>query len=79
MSVRETIKEQIIDALQGAAFPISSPETLLAAFPDGANTTCKADGIEITAGEAGKLLKADDFPFNSAEDVAETIVSRANL
>lgn len=79
MSVRETIKKQIIGALQGAAFPISSPEALLAAFPEGANTTCRAEGIEVTAGEAGKLLKADDFPFKSAEDVAETIVSRANL
>lgn len=79
MSVRETIKKQIIGALQGAAFPISSPEVLLAAFPEGANTTCRAEGIEVTAGEAGKLLKADDFPFKSAEDVAETIVSRANL
>lgn len=79
MSVRDTIKKQIIGALKGATFPISSPEALLAAFPDGANTKCKAEGIEVTAGEAGKLLKADDFPFNNAEDVAETIVNRANL
>lgn len=79
MSVRDTIKKQIIGALKRAVFPISSPEALLAAFPDGADTKCKAEGIEVTAGEAGKLLKADDFPFNSAEDVAETIVNRANL
>jgi len=51
----------------------------LAAFPEGAATTCRADGIEVTAGEAGKLLTADDFPFKSAEDVAETIVSRAGF
>jgi len=79
LSVRETIKNQIIAALQGATFPISSPEALLAAFPEGAATTCRADGIEVTAGEAGKLLTVDDFPFRSAEDVAETIVSRAGF
>ena len=79
MSVRETIKKQIIGALQGANFPIATPEALQAAFPQGADTTCKAGYLEVTAGEAGKLLTAGDFPFNSAEEVAETIVSRAGL
>ncbi|MDW7727390.1 MAG: MTH865 family protein [Candidatus Methanoperedens sp.] len=31
------------------------PEALLAAFPDGANTTCQVGDIKMTAGEAGKL------------------------
>lgn len=79
MSVNETIKKQIIGALQGAKFPIATPEALLAAFPQGADTTCKAGDLEVTAGEAGKLLTAEDFPFNSPEEVAETIVNRAGL
>lgn len=79
MSVRETIKGQIIGALEGAVFPIATPEALLAAFPAGADTKCKAGDLEVTAGEAGKLLSAADFPFTSAEQVAETIVSRAGL
>ncbi|MDT3699547.1 MAG: MTH865 family protein [Thermincola sp.] len=79
MSIRETIKNQIIGALQGANFPIATPEELIGAFPDGANTTCRAEGIEMTAGEAGKLLTPADFPFKSAEQVAETILGRANL
>lgn len=79
MTVRETIKSQIIGALKGVGFPIGSPEALLAAFPQGAATTCKAGDLEVTAGEAGKLLTASDFPFESAEEVAETIVSRAGL
>jgi hypothetical protein len=79
MSVRDTIKNQIVGALKGASFPINTPEALLAAFPDGANTTCQAGDLKVTAGEAGKLLVAGDFPFKSTEDVAETIVSRAGL
>lgn len=79
MNVRETIKAQIIGALKNASFPINSPEELLAAFPQGADTTCQAGDLKIKAGEAGKLLKSDDFPFKSAEDVGETIVSRAGL
>jgi hypothetical protein len=79
MSVRDEIHAQIVGALKKAKFPIKTPEKLLAAFPDGANTTCKAGDIEVTAGEAGKLLKASDFPFMNAKQVADVIVQRAGL
>jgi hypothetical protein len=79
MNVRDEIHAQIIGGLASAKFPIMSPEDLLAAFPEGANTTCKAGDLEITAGEAGKLLKASDFPFNNEKQVADVIVERAGL
>ena len=77
MAVKDEIRSQIIGALAGAKFPINSPGELLAAFPQGAETTCKADGVELKAGDAGSVLKESDFPFKSAEDVANTIVDRA--
>lgn len=79
MSVKEEIKSQIVGALSCASFPISTPEALLGAFPNGADTTCKAGDVEMTAGQAGQLLTADDFPFESAEQVADTILSRAGM
>lgn len=79
MSAKEEIHAQIVGGLAGAKFPIKTPEQLLAAFPNGANTTCKAGDIEVTAGEAGKLLKASDFPFKSAKQIADIIVERAGL
>lgn len=79
MSIRDEIHAQIVGALKNAKFPIKTPDKLLAAFPDGANTTCKAGDIEVTAGEAGKLLKASDFPFKNAKQVADVIVQRAGL
>ncbi len=79
MSVGEEIHAQIIGALKNVKFPIKTPEELLAAFPDGANTTCKAGDVEVTVGEAGKLLKASDFPFKNAKQVADVIVQRAGL
>ena len=63
MKVKEEIHAQIVGALAGTKFPIKTPEALLAAFPQGAETTCKADGVELKAGDAGKVLKPDDFPF----------------
>ena len=49
MSVKEDIRAQIIGALAGAKFPIESPEVLLAAFPNGADTTCKSGTVELKA------------------------------
>lgn len=79
MSIRESIKNQIIAHLSNADFPITTPESLLSSFPNGADTTCKAGELEVTAGQAGKLLTPAHFPFNSAEEVGETIVELAKL
>ena len=79
MKVKEEIHAQIVGALAGTKFPIKTPEALLAAFPQGAETTCKADGVELKAGDAGKVLKPDDFPLKSAKEVADVIVERAGL
>ncbi len=79
MSVKEDIRSQLIGALAKASFPIENPAALLAAMPQGADTKCKSGDVEVTAGEAGKLLTPDDFPFRSAEQVADIIVNRAGL
>lgn len=79
MTVKEEIRKQIIGALAKANFPISTPEALLEAFPQGAATKCQAGDVAMTAGEAGKLLNATDFPFRSAEQVADTILGRTGL
>ncbi len=79
MNVADIIKKQIIGALADAAFPIATPEELLKAFPMGADTTCQAGDVKVTAGEAGKLLRVEDFPFSCAQEVAAIIVERAAL
>lgn len=79
MGVRADIYNQITGALAGASFPIDTPEKLLAAFPNGAETTCKSGDVVMKAGDAGKVLKSSDFPFKTAADVANTICDRAGL
>jgi len=79
LSVREQIHGQISGALKGAKFPVKTPKDLIAAFPNGADTTCQVGDLKMTAGEAGKLLKASDFPFKNAKAVADVIVDRAGL
>jgi hypothetical protein len=48
-------------------------------LPDGPNTTCKSGDVSLKAHGAGKVLSEDDFPFESAEDVASTIVNKVGL
>ena len=79
VDVKKEIKGQIVGALGNASFPIKTPKDLLAAFPNGADTTCQAGDVKMTAGEAGKLLKKEDFPFKNAEQVADTILERAGM
>jgi hypothetical protein len=79
MSVKEDIRAQIVGALKHAKFPIDTPEKLLGSFPDGAQTTCKSGDVVLTAADAGKVIKSDDFPFKSAQEVGDVIVERAGL
>ena len=79
MSVKDEIHSQIVGALKEARFPIRTPEELIAALPQGAATKCRAKDVELAAGDAGKVLKASDFPFKDARQVADVIVMRAGL
>ena len=40
-SVKEQIHAQITGALKGAKFPVATPKDLIAAFPNGVDTTCQ--------------------------------------
>ncbi len=79
LEVRKELQGEIVAALQGAKFPIETSEDLLKAFPQGPGTTCQAGGIKLTAAEASRILKKGDFPFKSADQVANTIIKRAGL
>ena len=79
VDVKKEIRAQIIGALKDAKFPIQTPAALLKSFPMGAETTCQAGDVKMTAGEAGKLLKPGDFPFKDATQVADTILKRAGM
>lgn len=79
MNVREEVYEQIIEILKNARFPINTMEELIAALPEGLDTTCRIGDVEVTAAEAKSLITEKDFPFTDAKHVAYLIVERAGL
>lgn len=78
-SVKKQVHEQIAEALKNATFPIRTTDDLMAAFPDGVNTTCQVGDLKMTAGEVALLLKEKDFPFRNAKAIADLIVERAGV
>ena len=79
MGVREEVHEQILEILKGAKFPINSLEELIAALPEGLDTTCMIGDVEVTAVEAKSLVTDKDFPFKDARQIADLMVERAGL
>jgi len=79
MEVREEVHEQILEILKGAKFPINTLDELIAALPEGLDTTCRIGDVEVTAAEAKSLITDRDFPFKDAKQVADLMVERAGL
>ncbi len=79
MNVKEEVYEQILEILKDAKFPINTMEELIAALPEGLDTTCRIGDVEVTAKEAENLITEKDFPFKDAKHVADTMVERAGL
>lgn len=79
MGVREEVHEQILEILKGAKFPINTLEELIAALPEGLDTTCMIGDVVVTAAEAKSLVTDKDFPFKDARQIADLMVERAGL
>ncbi|AKB76936.1 hypothetical protein MSHOH_0453 [Methanosarcina horonobensis HB-1 = JCM 15518] len=79
MDVREEVYGQIIEILKDARFPINSLDELIAALPEGLDTTCIIGDTEVTAAEAKSLITEKDFPFKNAKQIADLLVERAGL
>lgn len=79
MGVKEEVYEQIIEILKDAKFPINTMDELIAALPEGLDTTGRIGDVEVTAREAQSLVTEKDFPFKDAKHVADLLIERAGL
>lgn len=79
MDVKEEVYEQILAILKDIKFPINSMEEMIAALPEGLDTTCMIGDVEVTAREVQSLVTEKDFPFKNAKHVADLLIERAGL
>ncbi|GAB3698310.1 MTH865 family protein [Halorubrum pallidum] len=73
--VRAELREQFLDAFDGADYPVESQMDLVPVLPDGPTTTFEAGDVRVTAMElASKLGGEQEFPYESADELVDDIL-----
>ncbi|MFB6133713.1 MAG: MTH865 family protein [Halanaeroarchaeum sp.] len=76
MSVKDDLREQFMDAFEGADYPVSNQMDLVPALPDGPSTKFEAGDVSLTAMElATKLGDEANFPYDDVESLVEDVMT----
>ena len=73
---RDELREQMMDAFEGADYPINSPMDLVPALPQGPGTTFESGDFSMTARELNTKLGGGDFPYESAEAFVDDVMEQ---
>lgn len=74
-AVREELREQLVEAFEGADYPVSNQMDLVPALPDGPGTRFEAGDVSFTAMElATKLADVQDFPYDDVDSMVDDIL-----
>ncbi|PSQ19092.1 hypothetical protein BRD00_02265 [Halobacteriales archaeon QS_8_69_26] len=73
---RDDLREQMIDAFEGADYPISSPMDLVPALPNGPGTRFESGDFSMTAMELNTKLPGGDFPYDDVESFVDDIMDQ---
>lgn len=73
--VREELRPQLIEAFEGANYPVANQMELVPALPNGPATRFEAGDVSFTAMElATKLADIQDFPYDDVETLVEDVL-----
>jgi len=73
---KDDLRQQMIDAFEGADYPISSPMDLVPALPNGPSTKFESGDFSMTAMELNTKLPGGDFPYDSVEAFVDDIMGQ---
>jgi hypothetical protein len=76
MADKEELRQQMIDAFEGADYPINSPMDLVPALPNGPGTKFESGDFSMTAMELNTKLGGGDFPYDSAEAFVDDVMEQ---
>ncbi|MDY6765663.1 MAG: MTH865 family protein [Halobacteria archaeon] len=71
---KDDLREQFIEAFEGADYPISSPMDLVPALPSGPSTRFEAGDFSMTAMELNTKLGGGDWPYDTVEEFVDDIM-----
>jgi hypothetical protein len=72
----DDLQTQMIEAFEGADYPINSPMDLVPALPNGPGTKFESGDFSMTAMELNTKLGGGEFPYDSAEDFVDDVLSQ---
>jgi hypothetical protein len=73
---KDDLREQFIDAFEGADYPISSPMDLVPALPNGPSTRFESGDFSVTAMELNTKLPGGDFPYDDVESFVDDVMDQ---
>ncbi|WP_338728970.1 MTH865 family protein [Haladaptatus sp. DJG-WS-42] len=76
MADKAELRQQMIDAFEGANYPISSPMDLVPALPNGPATKFESGDFSMTAMELNTKISGGDFPYDSPEAFVDDILGK---
>ena len=73
---RDDLRQQFVEAFEGADYPVTSPMDLVPALPDGPATTFESGDFSMTAMELnGQFSGGDvDFPYESVDELVDELM-----
>ena len=73
---KDDLRQQFIDAFEGADYPINSPMDLVPALPNGPATSFKSGDFSMTAMELNTKLESGDFPYESVDAFVDDVMAQ---
>jgi hypothetical protein len=72
---KEDLRQQLVDAFEGADYPVNSPMDLVPALPNGPGTTFESGDFSMTAMELNtKGGGSQEFPYEDVDDLVGDIM-----
>ena len=72
---QDDLRQQFVEAFEGADYPVNSPMDLVPALPQGPGTKFESDEFSMTAMELNtKGGGSQDFPYDTVDDLVDDII-----
>jgi len=73
---KDDLREQFIDAFEGADYPINSPMDLVPALPQGPSTKFESGDFSMTAMELNTKISGGDWPYETVEAFVDDVMEQ---
>ena len=75
MTDRAEVREQFVEAFEGADYPVNSPMDLVPALPQGPSTTFEVGDETITAMELNQEASGQgDYPYEGVDALVDDLM-----